>query len=206
MMRLAFLFAFLFMSLDAAAQYAGPGVGTCLAYAQKDVQQQGAKPAKVVFDRDSNLTIEKYTRKAGSQFVSSLLLGNGAIAYPDGVAIEMSFVCLLASDRQAVFFFWFPRPDAPSLAQCRRAANAGECLEALLQIAEQDLTSLYAQHFTNARAVDAKAGNENATSAFRRAGDAWKTYRDSECALRGGGEATQACVVDLTRRRALDLR
>ena len=205
-MRVLFLLL-LAVPSAAFAQYAGPGVETCLAYAQADERQYGSnKPAKLVFDRDASLTIEKYTRKAGSQFVSSILTGNGAITFEKGVSVEMSFVCLLASDKRAVFFYWLPRHEAPALGQCRRGPDAAECLDALQQIAEQDLTALYAQHFMDARAVDAKAGNDNATAAFRRAGDAWKAYRDAECALRGGGEETRACVVDLTRRRALDLR
>jgi hypothetical protein len=38
-----------------------------------------------VFERDSELNIDRYTAKVGSQFVSSLLYGNGAIVYGDGV-------------------------------------------------------------------------------------------------------------------------
>jgi uncharacterized protein YecT (DUF1311 family) len=193
-------------SSAAFAQYAGPGVDTCLAYAQADLRQYGNKPARVVFDRDASLVIERHTRKVGSQFVSSILTGNGAIAFERGVSVEMTFVCLLASDKRAVFFYWLPRHEAPSLAQCRRGTDAAECLDALQQIADQDLTALYAQRYVDARQTDAKAGNENAIAAFRRSSDAWKAYRDAECALRGGGEATKACVVDLTRRRALDLR
>ncbi|HEX2649919.1 MAG TPA: lysozyme inhibitor LprI family protein [Burkholderiales bacterium] len=206
MKRLWLLVAFLFPSFTAIAQYAGPGVDACLKYAQADTRQYGNKPAKVIIDRDAHLTIEKYTRKAGSQFVSSILTGNGAIAFERGVSVEMSFVCLLASDRQAVFFYWLPRQEASSLTQCKRGPDAAECLDALQQVADQDLTALYAQHYVEARETDAKAGNENASNAFRRAGDAWKAYRDVECALRGGGQATKACLVDLTRRRALDLR
>ena len=106
-----FLLPVLFAAFNANAQYAGPGVQTCLAYAQADARAYSHKPARVEFDRDAHLTIEKYTRKVGSQFVSSILTGNGAIAYEQGVAVEMSFVCLLASDKQAVFFYWLPQPD-----------------------------------------------------------------------------------------------
>ncbi|MEW6688247.1 MAG: lysozyme inhibitor LprI family protein [Pseudomonadota bacterium] len=188
------------VSTGGFAQYSGPAVDTCLGYAAKDIGQ------KVVFDRDAGLAIERYTRKVGSQFVSSLLLGNGAIVYPRGVPVEMSFVCLLADEKRAVFFGWTPRRDAPVLAQCRRAPEPAGCLEALLQLAEQDLTQLYAQHLVDARAADVKAGDESASNAFRRSADAFKAYREAECARRGGGDATSACLVELTRRRALDLR
>ena len=193
------LFLFLLLSFNAAAQYAGPGVDTCLAYATKDVG------VKVVFDRDSNLIIERYTRKVGSQFVSSLLLGNGAIVHPRGAPIELSFICLLANDKHAVFFGWVPRRDAPVLTQCRRSANAAECLDALLVVAEQDLTAIYSRHFIDARQADANAGNENALNAFRKSADAFKAYRDAECGRRAGEEQT-ACMVEMTRIRAQELK
>lgn len=200
------LFLFLLLSFSAAAQYSGPGVDTCLAYARKDVTQWGAKKPSVVFDRDANLIIERYTRKAGSQFVSSLLLGNGALVYPEGVAVEMSFICLLASYKQAVFFDWRPRRDASVLVQCRRGSNATACLENLLQVAERDLTELYSRHFIDARQADAAAGNENAVAAFRKSADAFKAYRDAECGHRNSADERTACMVELTRRRELDLR
>lgn len=109
-LALALLLVLPFFSFKAFAQYSGPGVETCLAYAQKDMQQYGSRPAKVAFDRDTNLDIEKYTRKVGSQFVSSILTGNGTIADDRGASVRMSFVCLLANDKKAVFFYWQPRP------------------------------------------------------------------------------------------------
>jgi uncharacterized protein YecT (DUF1311 family) len=189
----------------AAQQYAGPGVDACLAQGSKEVTQPGAK---LVIDRDRELNIERYTKKVGSQFVSSLLYGNGAIIYPRGAPVELSFVCLLASDRQAVFFYWQPRTNAAVLAQCRRGANASDCMDSLMQVAEQDLTQIYAKHFVEAREVDSKAGNETAVNAFRRSADTWKAYRDAECARRNaaGSPAHKACFVELTQQRARDLR
>ena len=193
----------------AVAQYTGPGVEVCRAYAERDVRKGSAKVQSVVFEKDRELNIDRYTAKVGSQFVSSLLYGNGAIVYGGGVpAVEMTFLCLLADDKRAVFFYWVPRRDAPALAQCRRGdgAKPGQCLETLQNVAEQELTELYAKHTVDARQADAKAGNENALNAFRRGADAWRAYRDAECARRAAGDERQACMVELTRRRALDLR
>jgi uncharacterized protein YecT (DUF1311 family) len=195
--------------MPALAQYAGPGVETCRAYAERDLRKGTAQFQAVVFEPDRELNIDRYTDKVGSQFVSSLLYGNGAIVYGGGVpAIEMTFVCLLADERRAVFFYWFPRRDAPALAQCRRggAADANKCLDTLLGIAEQELLELYSRYTVEARQADANSGNDNASSAFRRGADAWKTYRDAECARRPAGDERKACILDLTRRRALDLR
>lgn len=207
--------AVLILSLPPAAalaQYAGPAVETCRAYAEAEAKKAGASAVGVMFDRDRDFTIERYTRKLGSQFVSSLLFGNGAIVLAQGPAIEMSFVCLLADEKRAVFFHWVPRREAPVLAQCGRSASTkndpGACLDPLLQVAEQELTQLYAHRFQEAREADLAAGNENASNGFRRSSEAWRSYRDAECARRGlsGSDAYRACLVELTRRRALDLR
>ena len=194
------------IAVQARAQYAGPAVDSCLALALKETRQGGAKAATVVFDRDRDLVIERATRTMGSQFISSVLSGNGSIVHPQGVPVELSFVCLLADQKRALFFTWTPRRDAPALAQCRRSGDPAACLDLMLQLAEQDLTLLYARHLVEAREADVAAKNENASNAFRRSGDAFKAYRDAECARRGAGEARNACIVDLTRRRALDLR
>ncbi len=190
------------------AQYKGPAVETCRAYAEREIRRDTPSIQALVFDDDASRNIERYTRKAGSQFVSSILTGNGAIVHKGAPAIEIAYVCLLASDRQAVFFYWLPRPEASALARCRRtdAAGALACLDAMLLVAEQDLTALYAKHYVEAREADAKAGNEAPSNAFRRSAEAWRAYRDAECARREGTEPQKACMVDLTRRRALDLR
>ena len=194
-------------SMQALGQYAGPGVETCRAYAERELRKENSKIQEVVFERDQNLNIDRYTRNVGSQFVSSLLYGNGAIVYTGTLAIEMSFLCLLADDKRAVFFNWSPRRDAPSLAQCRRSGgNAGECLDSLLTIADQELTELYAKHTVEARQADARAGSQTASTAFQRSIDSWRAYRDAECARRAAGDERKACMLDLTRRRALDLR
>jgi uncharacterized protein YecT (DUF1311 family) len=203
--------------LAALAQYAGPGVETCRTYAEREIRKGTSEIKAVAFDHDRELNIERYTRKVGSQFVSSLLYGNGAIVYAKGQAIEMSFLCLLADEKRAVFFYWMPRRDAPVLAQCGRAAareEIGPCLEILRQIAERDLTQAYALRFQEARERDDAQKNEEAIAAFRKAADAWRGYRDAECARRaaafGGGsgaaDAQKASVVELTRRRAVDLQ
>ena len=86
--------------------------------------------------------------------------------------------------------------------------------EPLWQVAENDLMQSYAMQFQDARERDHGAGNENAVTSFRRANDEWRQYRDAECARRRDhapkGVAAEdfhmACMVELTRRRALDMR
>jgi uncharacterized protein YecT (DUF1311 family) len=208
MERLLLLALLSLSAFPSMAQYKGPAVETCRAYAEREIRRDTPALQALVFDDDASRNLERYARKLGSQPVSSILTGNGAIVYQQGPAVELSFVCLLASERQAVFFHWIPRRDAPALAQCRRrgAAGALECLDALLQVAEQDLTMLYAKHYTDARDADAKAGDEAASNTFRKSAETWRAYRDAECARREGAEVQKACVVELTRRRARDLR
>jgi uncharacterized protein YecT (DUF1311 family) len=72
----------------------------------------------------------------------------------------------------------------------------------------------YALLFQEARERDHLAGNEKAVETFRKANDEWRQYRDAECARRRDnvpkGVAPEdhhlACIVELTRRRGLDVR
>lgn len=194
--------------LAVAAQTSGPAVQACAAYAERDLRSESAFVRSIVLDDDQDLRLERYARKLGTQFIASVLFGNGAIINLRGPAVEFSFACLLADDKRALYFFWTPRSDAPVLTQCRRGGAAGSaaCLDALLQIAEQDLTNAYANRFVEARQADSSAGNEDRTNAFRRSADAWRAYRDAECARRGDGDAAKACLVELTRRRLRDMR
>jgi uncharacterized protein YecT (DUF1311 family) len=202
------LLALAALPLAAWGQYSGPGVETCRAYGERELKKSGGDVKGLAFDSDAALVIERYARKLGSQYVGSVLTGHGAITRAVGPAVEMSFVCLLASEKQALFFQWVPRKDAPALAQCRRGATAGECLQLLLDVAERDLVEAAAFRFQDSLEADARAGNENASSAYRNAAVAWRGYRDAECARRGpaGSDEWRACMVDLTRRRYLDLR
>ena len=205
MKRLVFL---LLLPLTAWAQYSGPAVDTCRAYGERELKKGSADVKALVFDRDRHLVIEKYARKLGKQFVSSILSGNGAVTRAVGPAVELSFVCLLASEKQALFFYWTPRRDAPALAQCRRGAAPGDCLQLLLDLAERDLVEVAAFRFQESLEADAKAGNETASNAYRNAAAAWRAYRDAECARHGAGGSDEwrGCMVDLTKRRYLDLR
>jgi uncharacterized protein YecT (DUF1311 family) len=202
------LLILLALPLAAWAQASAPGVETCRAYGEREAKKDGADVQSLVLDRDRTLFSQRYARKAGNQFVGAILSGNGAITRASGPAVEFSFVCLLASDKQALLFHWVPRKDAPALAQCRRGAAPGECLQLLLDVAERDLVEAAAYRFQDSLEADAKAGNENASNAYRSAATTWRAYRDAECARRGpsGSDAWRGCMVDLTRRRYLDLQ
>jgi uncharacterized protein YecT (DUF1311 family) len=200
----------LFLALIASgafAQYDGPAVESCRAYAIKDLKRAGANVKDAVIEPDRNLFTARYTRKVGSQFVSSVLSGNGAIVYPEAAAAELSFICLLADDKHPVFFAWLPRRDTSSLAQCTRdeslRGKSRQCLEMQQQIAESELGQLYAERFQ-----EANARGEAAVAAYRKSNDEWRQYRDAECDRQGAAREDRriACIVDLTRRRAWDMK
>ena len=201
----------------ALAQYDGPAVESCRAYAKREIAREGTRAKDVVLEKQS-LSMARYTRKMGNQFVSSILSGNGAVVLPGAPSAELSFICLLADDKRAVFFEWLPRPNAPALAQCTRdedlRAKPRPCLETLLRVAEEDLTQAYASQFQEARERDHATGKEDSVNVFRRVNDEWRQYRDAECSRRretvpAGVNADDyqiACMVELTRRRALDMK
>jgi len=212
-MRAWLAFLLVLVSTGAAAQYSGPAVQTCLDYAKREQKQNGGSALEIVFERDDSLLIERYTRKVGSQFVSSILSGNGAVVYEGAPSAELSFICLLADEKRPVFFSWQARPDAPVIPQCERSASLrgkqSGCFDLLLQTAEQDLSQVYAYRFQ-----EANARGEKSLAAYRRANDEWREYREAECARRRDAvpagaspeDTHAACMVELTRRRALDMR
>jgi uncharacterized protein YecT (DUF1311 family) len=212
-MRRAFpILALAFLPGVAFAQYKGPAVEACRAYAMSELKREGNQ-GKVVIERDEALSIERAARKIGSQPVSSILTGNGAVVYDSAPSAELSFLCLLADEKRPVFFVWQSRPNAPVVAHCLRSealrGKERNCLELLARVAEQDLSQVYAYRFQ-----EANERGERSLAAYRKANDEWREYRDAECARRRDlGPAGVApddyqlgCVIELTRRRALDMR
>jgi uncharacterized protein YecT (DUF1311 family) len=217
-MRSGFFLFLIFINCEAMAQYDGPAVEACRAYAKRQLFRDANTAKDVVIDRDTNLVIERYTRKAGSQFVSSILTGNGAVVFDNAPSAELGFICLLADEKRPVFFAWLPRRDASAMSQCMRdeamRENPRPCLELLLQIAESDLMVVYAHSFQEVRERDSGATSEPFTDAYRKSNEAWRQYRDAECARRrdsappgvGPDDYQMACMIELTRRRLVDMR
>ena len=197
------------------AQYDGPAVEACRAYIKKEMEREGQRAKDVVFERDQELSLEQYTRKVGNQFVSSILRGNGAVVIEGAPSAELSFVCLLADQKRPVFFEWLPRANPSALKQCtREGGKPRACLETLMSVAEADLLVSIAPRFEDARERDQGTGKEASAAMFRKANDEWRQYRDAECARRresvpqglSADDYQLACMVDLTRRRTLDMR
>lgn len=200
-MRVLLLLALCALPPIAAAQYAGPALETCRAFGERALKADGALLKALAIDNDRHLYFERRVRKLGSQAVGASLSGHGAIVLQAGPPVEVSFLCLLASDKRALGFHWLPRRDASSLAQCRRVPDTSQCLQVLFDIAERDHIEISSIRYQQAQ--DAGAGD-----AFRAAAAAWREYRDLECARRGAGGSDEwrACRVDLTRQRYLDLQ
>ena len=207
-MRALLLLVLAALPLAAAAEYSGPALEACRALGERELRKDAAGVKALAFDNDRHLYFERATRRLGSQPIGAALSGHGAIVRTVGPAVEMAFLCLLASDKRALWFHWLPRRDAPALGQCRRSADTGACLQLLLELAERDLLEKAAFRFQESLEADAKAGNDAASSAYRDSAAAWRNYRDLECARRGpgGSDPWRACMVDLTRWRYLDLQ
>ena len=209
-MRLLVLLLAALLPLAAAAQYDGPAVPACRAFAERELKRQlGEDVRALVFDSDRHLHLAREARKVGSQPVSATLAGHGAIVRPAGPPIELAFVCLLAGDKRALWFHWVPRRDAPALRQCQRGGGgAQDCLQLLYDLAERDLVEASARRFQESLDADASSGNDASSTAYRNSTASWRAYRDAECARRGpgGSDPWRACMADLTRLRYLDLQ
>lgn len=213
MRRAGLLAALAAFACLAHAQNDAPALEACRAYAKKEALREGMRVNDVVLERDASLALERYARKVGSQLVSTILTGNGAVVLPGSPSAELSFICLLADEKRPVFFNWLPRQNAAALAQCSRSEDlrpqARSCLELLLRTAEMDLTQAYATGFQ-----EANERGEQTLAAYRKSNDEWRQYREAECARRrdytpsgvAPDDVQLACMVELTRRRALDMR
>lgn len=192
----------------AVAQGADPAAQSCSQLGERELKRAGLEVRALEIDAGRHLLLGRERAKLGSQPIGASLSGYGAIVPPSGPPTEIAFVCLLTSEKRALWFHWLPRRDADALKQCRRIADVQDCLRQLLETAERDLVEVSAYRFQDSLDADAKAGNDAASSAYRNAAAAWRSYRDLECARRGapGSETWQACRVDLTRRRYTDLQ
>lgn len=109
-----------------------------------------------------------------------------------------------------------PRRPAVECAEHVRDDNARrDCLEDLLDNAEDGLASALADARAEAAEIDADfPGFANATDRLNAAHAAWFAYRDAECARRAslllmgeeGEELALDCRIALTRARAEELR
>ena len=217
-MRFGFFLLSIFINCEAMAQYDGPAVEACRAYAKKQLFRDANSAKDVVIDRDAALVIERYTRKVGSQYVASILTGNGAVVFDNAPSAELGFICLLADEKRPVFFGWLPRRDVSVMSQCMRdeamRENPRSCLDLLLQLAETDLMQVYAHSFQEARERDSGAASEPFSDAHRKSNAAWRQYRGAECARRrdfappgvGPDDYQMACMIELTRRRLVDMK
>ena len=217
-MKKIIVFIAAFLPGVATAQYDGPGVEVCRLYAQRQLMRDASTARTVVIERDQSLVIERYTRKVGNQFVSSILTGNGAVVFANAPSAELAFICLLADDKRAVFFEWLPRRDASAMAQCTRddttRADPRPCLQTLLEVSEADLTQAYADRLMESRQRDSAGGNEAASDRYRAPNQAWLQSRDAECQRRkdstpagvDAGLYQLACTIEHTRRRLVDMR
>lgn len=205
-------------AFSAQAQPVGSALDSCRAYAKREFARDGATFKDIVLDGGRHLLVERYGRKLGNQLVSTIVSGHGAVVYDGIPSVELQFACLLADEKRAIFFHWAPRADPSPLTQCTRAGgdveSARACLQNLLALEEADLSRSAALRFQETREADVAARDERASAAFRQAAEAWRAYRDAECARRTGAEPSAAnsetirlsCVVELTRQRGQDLR
>jgi uncharacterized protein YecT (DUF1311 family) len=208
----------LLVSGSAFAQYNGPAVEACRAFAKRELAQAKSGATDVVIERDRNLVLERHAKKLVNRLVGAALSGYGAVVFDGAPSAELAFVCLLADEKRPLFFNWLPRENASALAQCTRSdalrSQPKPCLEHLLQVAEQDLMQAYANSLQEARERDVAQQNESFSDAYRKSNQEWRQYRDAECVRRRDAapegvradDYQLACSIDLTRRRALDLR
>jgi hypothetical protein len=101
-------FAVIAAAASARAGYDGPGVETCRSFGAAAFARDERGFRTLALVNDDDLIIERYTDQVGSQFVSSVLTGRATVTAEAG-ARAIRFLCLLADDKRAVFFYPLPR-------------------------------------------------------------------------------------------------
>ncbi len=202
----------------ALAQDPGTALEACRALGETNLRNDAPGTPSLVIDRDRHLFLQPREDKIGSQPLGVLLTGNGAVVYETTPGVEFSFVCLLADEKRALFFYWLPRgSEASALAQCTRSerlrADPSECLASLRSLNEADMLHISAERFYEARQRDFAAGNNATTIALTESGNLWHAYREAECARqrvaapKATAEAVHgACLAELARQRGMVLR
>lgn len=76
----------------------------CQKYANDQLKAWGsAKTSKIVLS-PVHFTEDKYEAKVGTQFISTILSGNAVVSNTNETPIPVQFMCLLESDKKALFF------------------------------------------------------------------------------------------------------
>ena len=191
------------MSVPSAAQdYRGPAVDACARLARDELRQNrvAVTSVKLVLNE-----IEKYTRKLGTQFVSSVLTGTLYADLPDGNVKRAKYLCLLADDRTPVFL----RLDWVSTSALEETCGGNfECTAREVSEMDRRIDQDFRERLEEAKAaMPVEDFAEYATSAEREL-RAWRDYRDAACALsfieapRGpGARNEQGCRKSMTSGR-----
>lgn len=160
---------------------------------------------------------DKFEGKVGSQFVSTVLSGNGLVKSTNGQTQDIQYTCLLENDRKAVFFHAMEPKAITSLERCSIGVKTiGEsipCLRETLEREEARLAELQAKTTVQTKKVDQQWPDVKAGQAFVLSTADWKQYRDQECERRdkyrtGGNHPDITlfeCQIQKTRQRIQDL-
>lgn len=194
------------------------GLASCQRYATQWYQQENPDTFQSITLSKQDLNEEKYEGKVGTQFVSTLLSGQGTLHYKGESPSPVQFTCLLENDQKAVFFHTTESQKPDAAKTCWANFQPGDwsglqnCLKQALNQEETQLKDLQTQATTWAQKVDERWQQAQAKSKLTQSVTQWQNYRDQECdrqdAFRTGGNHPDVsrleCLLRKTEQRIQD--
>lgn len=194
-----------------------PSLSACERYANQQLRRENPADQSVIQLLPENILDEKYEDKLGSQFISSVLSGNGLLKTPNQADRAIQFTCLLEDWKTPRFFHIMDAPERDSAQTCWdqfQPAGWGEltsCLKNALKREEEALKTTEAEAESRAEQSMEKAAAKDALDV---SSDLWQQYRDSECqrqqAQMAGANHPDVrdltCRIQVTRQRVRDLQ
>lgn len=205
----------------AGAQAAEPSgtstLAACQSYATRYYQQVNPELFVSIRLLEEGVSEEKYENKVGSQFVSTVLSGNGIWQGKAGGPSDVRFTCLLENSAKAVYFAIAEDKRRDPVAVCWDGFEPSgwgkmtQCLQDSLKREEAALADLQTKA---AQQAGESLDKVSAKKTLQESNAQWLKYRDSECDRRQAfvagrnhpdiGELT--CQIHKTAERISDLK
>jgi len=196
---------------------AASNLEVCERYANRYYREDSPERSISITLSDETFEEDKYEGKVGSQFVSTVLSGEGVWKDKSGEPSTIRYTCLLSNSKTAVYFGVVEDKPRDPVAVCWDGfqpagwARMTQCLEAALKREEAALgAALKKTHEQAQQSMD----KLSAETTLKESNAQWVKYRDTECdrrlaAVMGRNHSDLdelTCKIHKTSERIADLK
>ena len=204
-------------SADANEPSATPALDACQGFATRHYRQLNPEQFVSVQLLEEDVNQDKYEGKVGSQFVSTVLSGDGIWQDKTGGPSNVRFICLLENPEKPVFVDLVedgPRDPVDVCWDAFEPAGWGKMTQCLQDSLKREEAALADALNKAAQQAGQSLDKASAKKTLQESNARWAKYRDTECARRQAfvagrnhpdiGELT--CQIQKTAERISDLR